>query len=213
MRMTKPNRQLRRKAKTKNAIRRAALRLFLEPGFHHTNVKEIMDEADLGYGTFYQYYHSKLDVLLEQADEVHEKITKCKIFSPEEKSIYRRTYNSIYHVLSACNEHRDVVTILKNAKDSQKEIKERWDNIMKTLFHPLEYEIIRNMSIGLCRSVNRDLAVSALSGMVSGAIDFVLQQDPDKVDLRQISGDLALLFREAIFIGEEIPSLDNKQSD
>ncbi|MGA9172622.1 MAG: hypothetical protein WBZ33_01405 [Thermoactinomyces sp.] len=29
--------------------------MFLEPGFHLTNVKEIMNEADLGYGTFYQY--------------------------------------------------------------------------------------------------------------------------------------------------------------
>jgi hypothetical protein len=43
------------KNQNKKCDPQAAIKMFLEPGFHLTNVKEIMNEADLGYGTFYQY--------------------------------------------------------------------------------------------------------------------------------------------------------------
>ncbi|WP_242975815.1 TetR/AcrR family transcriptional regulator [Desulfosporosinus sp. FKB] len=47
----------------KKSISENALRLFLTKGFMDTTVAEIMEEADLGTGTFYNYYDSKEDVL------------------------------------------------------------------------------------------------------------------------------------------------------
>ncbi|MGA9172623.1 MAG: hypothetical protein WBZ33_01410 [Thermoactinomyces sp.] len=58
---------------------------------------------------------------------MYDKITTVyQKLSSTEKSIYKRTLNSIYNMLSACNEHRD------------EEVEEIWDKIMKELFRRLE---------------------------------------------------------------------------
>ncbi|MBA4494704.1 TetR/AcrR family transcriptional regulator [Paenactinomyces guangxiensis] len=204
----KPNRQHRRRERTKNAIRQAAMKIFLKTGFHQANVKEIMDFADLGYGTFYQYYNSKLDVLLEQANEVYEMITTRYQKPPSsEKSIYQRTFNSIYNVLFTFDRHRDVMTVLKKIRHTDPEANKVWEKIMQELFQRLEFDITWSMEKGLCRNVNRDLAISALYGMCLGAIDHLLTQEKSNADILQISKEVALLFKEAIFITDEMPRL------
>ncbi|KLU66501.1 HTH-type transcriptional repressor Bm3R1 [Desulfosporosinus acididurans] len=56
-------RRERKKMQAKKSISENALRLFLTKGFMNTTVAEIMEEADLGTGTFYNYFDSKEDVL------------------------------------------------------------------------------------------------------------------------------------------------------
>lgn len=57
------SRRDRKKLRAKNTISEIALRLFSEKGFADTTVAEIMDEADLGVGTFYNYFESKEEIL------------------------------------------------------------------------------------------------------------------------------------------------------
>ncbi|GBF33871.1 transcriptional regulator [Desulfocucumis palustris] len=57
------NRRERKKLHVKNSISGIALKLFFEKGFMETTVAEIMEEADLGTGTFYNYFSSKEEIL------------------------------------------------------------------------------------------------------------------------------------------------------
>ncbi|HBV95562.1 MAG: TetR family transcriptional regulator [Peptococcaceae bacterium BICA1-7] len=57
------SRRERKKIQVKKNISDIALKLFLTKGFTDTTVAEIMEEADLGTGTFYNYFQSKEDVL------------------------------------------------------------------------------------------------------------------------------------------------------
>lgn len=57
------NRRERKKLLVKKTISDIALKLFFEKGFTETTVAEIMEEADLGTGTFYNYFQSKEDIL------------------------------------------------------------------------------------------------------------------------------------------------------
>jgi len=56
-------RRQRRRAETRERIFRAALRLFAEHGFTATTVEEITEAADVGKGTFFNYFRSKEGVL------------------------------------------------------------------------------------------------------------------------------------------------------
>ena len=56
-------RRQRRRAETRERIFAAALQLFAEHGFTTTTVKEITEAADVGKGTFFNYFRSKEDVL------------------------------------------------------------------------------------------------------------------------------------------------------
>jgi AcrR family transcriptional regulator len=59
----RPNRRERRRAETRERIIRSALRLFAERGLTGTTVEDITNAADIGKGTFFNYFPSKEHIL------------------------------------------------------------------------------------------------------------------------------------------------------
>ena len=58
-----PGRRERRRAATRERIFRAALHLFAERGFVATTVQDITEAADVGKGTFFNYFPTKEHLL------------------------------------------------------------------------------------------------------------------------------------------------------
>jgi AcrR family transcriptional regulator len=63
-----PDRRQRRSAETRERLFRAALRLFAEKGFAETTVEDITNAADVGKGTFFNYFPSKEHILIAFSD-------------------------------------------------------------------------------------------------------------------------------------------------
>jgi AcrR family transcriptional regulator len=61
---TSPDRRSRRSAELRERIFRSALDLFAEKGFAETTVEDITNAADVGKGTFFNYFPSKDHILL-----------------------------------------------------------------------------------------------------------------------------------------------------
>jgi len=59
------SRRARKKARTRRALYEAALELFRERGFDETRVDEITARADVGTGTFFNYFPTKSAVLTD----------------------------------------------------------------------------------------------------------------------------------------------------
>ncbi len=55
----------RRKIKTKSSIQREALRLFLDKGYQATSIEDIAEAVEIAPSTFFAYFPSKVDVLLQ----------------------------------------------------------------------------------------------------------------------------------------------------
>jgi AcrR family transcriptional regulator len=58
-----PGRRERRRAETREKIFRAAMRLFADRGFFATTTADITEAADVGEGTFFNYFPTKFHVL------------------------------------------------------------------------------------------------------------------------------------------------------
>lgn len=65
---SKPHRGARRKARTREKLLEAGRRLFIGKGFEGVSIQDITDLADVGFGTFYNHFESKTDLLEAVAD-------------------------------------------------------------------------------------------------------------------------------------------------
>ncbi|MGC1906054.1 MAG: TetR family transcriptional regulator [Candidatus Acidiferrum sp.] len=62
------DRRQRRSAETRERLFHAAVRLFAEKGFAETTVEDITNAADVGKGTFFNYFPSKEHILIDFSD-------------------------------------------------------------------------------------------------------------------------------------------------
>ena len=70
-------RRERKKARTRDALRASARRLFAEQGFAATTVEQIADAADVSERTFFRYFESKEDLLLPDVVAVFESVGRA----------------------------------------------------------------------------------------------------------------------------------------
>jgi AcrR family transcriptional regulator len=66
----RPGLRERKKAKTKATIREQAMRLFREQGYDATTVEQIADAAEVSPSTFFRYFPTKEDVVLQDDMEL-----------------------------------------------------------------------------------------------------------------------------------------------
>lgn len=64
LRVPSPDRRQRRSAEIRDRLFRAALALFAKKGFAETTVEDITEAADVGKGTFFNYFPSKDHILI-----------------------------------------------------------------------------------------------------------------------------------------------------
>jgi AcrR family transcriptional regulator len=200
------NRNERRKARTKEKIREAALAAFAKYGYLNTTIQQIMETADLGYGTFYQYYHHKQEILAEFSKNVQYQIAEAyKPLPRTEKSIYKRTLHSIHNVYQIAHEHREILRMLKDGAHVDEVLKAQWEAIGQLLFQRLENDITWSMKHGLCREVDLTIALGALHGMVNWYTQHIIHHDCTDEEIRKIAENVSLLFKEAIFCKDWMP--------
>jgi AcrR family transcriptional regulator len=93
----RPGLRERKKAKTRAAIQRHALRLFDKQGYHATTVEQIADAAEVSPSTFFRYFPTKEDVVLH--DELDPRMIESLRAQPPELSplaALRRTLKEVF---------------------------------------------------------------------------------------------------------------------
>jgi AcrR family transcriptional regulator len=73
-----------KKERTKEALEKAALRLFKEKGYANTSVAEIAAEAEVSRRTFFRYFRSKEGVVFANADENGRRLSEAIELEPKD---------------------------------------------------------------------------------------------------------------------------------
>ena len=108
-----PGLRERKKARTRAAIQRHALRLFREQGYDETTVSQIAESAEVSESTFFRYFPSKEDVVLW--DE----------FDPRVADVFRAQPPGVSPIQAVRTAVREVLGQL--GPEQQAELRERMD--------------------------------------------------------------------------------------
>jgi len=106
----------RKKARTRAAIQRHALRLFREQGYDATTVAQIAEAAEVSESTFFRYFPTKEDVVLW--DDLDPRVAQAFMAQPADVPPIRALRNAL----------RDVLGNLTAAE--QADLRERMDLVL-----------------------------------------------------------------------------------
>jgi AcrR family transcriptional regulator len=95
----------RKKLRTKAAIQREAMRLFLERGFDDTTIEDIAEAADISPSTFFNYFPTKEDVVFE--DELDPLILAAFNAEPADEKPLAAIRNAMMRVFSSLTQEQD----------------------------------------------------------------------------------------------------------
>ncbi|MFZ5641338.1 MAG: TetR/AcrR family transcriptional regulator [Bacillota bacterium] len=116
----KQNRRERKKKEYRDKIVAAAVKLFDRRGFDATSVADIMNEADLGTGTFYNYFQSKEDVvgllLRERLEKLRREIAALVEAPGDSREKVRRLFQIVGNSFADGQQARVVILLLQGKK-------------------------------------------------------------------------------------------------
>jgi AcrR family transcriptional regulator len=166
-----PGLRERKKAKTRAAIQRHALRLFREQGYDATTVEQIAGAAEISPSTFFRYFPTKEDVVLYDAFDPLLFATFAA--QPAELSPIQAIRRSVHTVFG---------------KLTAEELREQWERAVLVLSVPelrmrmldATVTVSQQLAALVAERVGRradEIAVQALVGAVLGALIAVVATD------------------------------------
>lgn len=90
----------------------ASIELFAKKGYHATSVQEIVDEANIAKGSFYNYFESKEDLILSMYDYYHALLTENMNKAIVEDDAKKSLINQLEVYFNFIIEHKSLIIML-----------------------------------------------------------------------------------------------------
>jgi AcrR family transcriptional regulator len=171
-----PGLRERKKIKTRQTIRREALRLIDENGYAATTVEQIADAAEVSPSTFFRYFRSKESLLL--ADDLDPLILAAFEAQPPDLSLiqaFRRAYQTVMADLPA--EQQEFENIRQRLIFSIPEL--------KAAMYDEYYRTVTVMAEAIGHRIGRaasDFEVRVFVGAVTGAMMAAFDNAPQSAE-------------------------------
>jgi AcrR family transcriptional regulator len=92
-------RRERRRAETREKLYRTAMELFAKRGFFETTTEDITEAADVGQGTFFNYFPTKSHVLIVLCEKQIEKVVAAQLEAEAGKTPIREVFHHLIHAI------------------------------------------------------------------------------------------------------------------
>ena len=106
--------QDRRVKRTQKALARALISLTLEKGYEAITIRDITDQAEIGYATFFRHYHDKDALLKDVLDVVLDELTS--LLQAPMSDANNETVGTL--IFRYAREHNEVVLVLLSSRSS-----------------------------------------------------------------------------------------------
>ncbi|RJO74279.1 MAG: KamA family radical SAM protein [Myxococcales bacterium] len=188
----------RKKETTRNALLRAAKRLYAQHGLYGVSIEDITSEADLGKGTFYNHFKSREELIAAVLQEGLDKlITSFGKESPDDSASPAASSRILFQRhLQFFREHPENLLVFHQARG--------WLKMAKPDGNPIRQEFKRYVDAiaeflpvstegGFGREPPRQTLARFLAGAIAGALsyDFILGENsgplfPDAIEFENL---------------------------
>lgn len=122
--------QDRRVKRTQKALARALISLTLEKGYEAITIRDITDQAEIGYATFFRHYHDKDELLKDVLDVVLDELTDL-LQAPVNNADHRTIGTLIFRYVQ---EHNELVLVLLSSHRSSTLVRRIVESSTKSVF-------------------------------------------------------------------------------
>ncbi len=156
----------RQRSERRDAIVRAAERVFGQLGYHVASISEVIDEAGISRGTFYLYFDGKSALFLELIERFVGLVTSAlQVVDPAGPDPARRILENVQRVVDVAFDHPELTrVVLRESRGLNPEIDEKLDRLYGFLHEMVEGALINGARTGITRSVHAPVVAAALIG-------------------------------------------------
>lgn len=194
-----PNRRERRRIETRERIYRAALRIFAQRGYLETTVEDITEAADVGKGTFFNYFPTKEHVLATYGEERVAAVERAlKKVRPANQSVLAVLRELATDLAGQSSESPDLLRSIFAAHLSCEPVRAELQNRMQRSRRLLAEIIALGQQRGEIRPDRPATDLARLSQLVLMGVTIGWALNPDSV-LRKSAGEVWDLFFPSLF--------------
>jgi AcrR family transcriptional regulator len=156
----------RQRSERRDAIVRAAERVFGKLGYHAASISEVIDAAGISRGTFYLYFDGKSPLFLELIERFIGYVTSAlQVVDPTGPDPARRILENVQRVVDVAFDHPELTrVVLRESRGLNPDIDEKLDRLYGFLHEMVEGALINGARTGLTRAVNAQVVAAALIG-------------------------------------------------
>lgn len=156
----------RQRSERRDAIARAAERVFGKLGYHAASISDVIDAAGISRGTFYLYFDGKDELFLELIERFIRLVTAAlEVVDPTGPDPARRILENVQRVVDVAFDHPELTrVVLRESRGLNPDIDEKLDRLYGFLDDMLEGALNNGARTQLTRSVHTPVVSSALIG-------------------------------------------------
>jgi AcrR family transcriptional regulator len=156
----------RQRSERRDAIVRAAERVFGKLGYHAASISEVIDAAGISRGTFYLYFDGKSTLFLELIEHFIGFVTSAlQVVDPAGPDPARRILENVQRIVDVAFEHPELTrVVLRESRGLNPDIDEKLDRLYGFLHEMVEGALINGERTGLTRPVHAPVVAAALIG-------------------------------------------------
>ena len=182
----------RKRERTREEIRQAALELFERQGFDDTTIDQIAEAADVARRTFFRYFPTKQSVLFADADEKAAQVAEAFAAQPPEQHPVRSAVGALEELIEVIepqkSRHRMFRCIVAEGED---DVSARHLEINDRVKAGLAAAIAERLGVDVSADARPGAWAAAVMGCFSSAYERWMADDDDTTTLRA-------LFAEAV---------------
>jgi len=164
-----PRRQ-RRRERNREALRQAARAVFERKGYVDATIQDLIDEADIGRGTFYNYFDSKDEIFADLVQELVNELVQAATEIGDEKSIRSRLHIGIGGIIRVAKRNRKMLAAVGQAIHVNADHAKAWSQLHDRLEKSIARDLDWCKRHGMIDDQDTDMLAMILTGMLESTL-------------------------------------------